>query len=174
MKVKKNNSTNTNPSVKKSKNTFLSNLKYDLESAFVVKPWNISTILLLVPGLLIGLFMGSHIDAIHRLPSGYEATAFYLFVLILLGCVSIFSGFSFAAKRSRFHSIFTIIVSLLMIVFGALYLMSFFQYAAVANPRSFKITDAMLSIICIIASLVCSLGGSIFTAFCVDKKIEKE
>lgn len=157
-----------NKPTKAKTNKFWSNIKYDLEGMFVVKPWNICTILLLVPGILIGLFMGSHIQAIYKLPSGYELTSFYLFLLILLGCISIFSGFSFASRRSVFNCVFTITVSILMVLMSVLYVVAFFSAGKASD------SNAILSIICIGISVLCSLGGAILTAFFIDKKIEKE
>lgn len=149
------------------KSKFLQNLKYDLYGAFILKPWNISLILLLIPGLFLGLFMGYHIDAIHKLPVEYDMTAFYLFILILLGCISMFSGFSFSSKRSIGHAIFGVIISALLITFALLYCIGFFQ-SGLSND------SITLSIVCVLVSVICNLIGAIMNLFFIDRHIEKE
>ncbi len=157
---------------------FWGNLKYDLKGFFVLAPWHISMILLMVPGLCIGLFMGSHITAIQVLPTGYDYTAFYLFALILIGCISIFNGVSFSSKRSTFHATFSIIISAILILFAILYIKDYMSYLFVRNYintiQQSKLTSIIVSIVCVGISTVSNLAGSIMNFFFIDKTLEKE
>lgn len=168
--IKKEVTSNPEEQVKKQPKkemSFLDKLKYDLYGMFIASPWHISMVLLMVPGLFIGLFMGSHITAIHLLPSGYENTSFYLFILILLGCISIFNGFSFSSKRSLFHAVFSLVITAILIVFAILYCLNFIKYG--------RFTTAVVgSMICIIISVLCNLAGSMMNLFFIDKHLEKE
>lgn len=167
----------TRVSTENNKLSFKQKMVYDLKNMFYYKPANITMILLLVPGVLLGLFMGQHITSMNILPTGYEAISFYLFVLILLGCISIFGGVSFTAKPNMFHGVFNVVISVLIAVMGFVYIYQYIDYQLDPGHSSrYSITnsDVMVSVICVGISVVSSLVGSIFGMFHIDRTIEKD
>lgn len=151
---------------------FLRNLCYDIKDSFKIKPWNVCTILFMIPGLFVGLFLGSHYEASSGLPSEYSYAGFYLFALTLLGCINIFNAMSFAAKRSLGMAIFSTITSILLTLFGVLYSIQFIQ----ANNDGWDVlgTSTIVSMSIVGVSCLSSLIAAGLTYKFIDKNRIKD
>lgn len=152
--------------------TFLKNLVYDIKDSFKIKPWNICTILFMIPGLFLGLFLGNHYEATTTLPTEFSYAGFYLFTLTLLGCINIFNATSFAAKRSLGMAIFSTITSVLLTLFGVLYVLQFIQ--ANADGWDVFISSTYVSLVIVGISIVSAIVASILTFKFVDKNRIKD
>lgn len=136
--------------------------------SFRVRPWKICTILFMVPGLFIGLFLGTHYEAMTYMTEEYAIAGFVLFCMIMLGCINIFNAFGFSSKRSWFMAIFSSCITVLLLGSCVWYTILFIQ-----NGAAF-VSDIVLSLIVVWVSSVCSLAASVLTYFFIDHNREKE
>lgn len=145
---------------------------YDFVDSFKVKPWKVCTILFMIPAIFIGLFLGTHYDAIIGLSSKYAISGFLLFLVILLGCVNIFNALGFNSKRSLFMAVFATIIAVFSIVCSAIYT-ALFLLAKSDGTYAF-IGATYTSLIIIWVSELCGLAGAILSYFFIDHNREKE
>ncbi len=145
---------------------------FDFIDSFKVKPWKICTILFMIPAIFIGLFLGTHYDAIIGLNDNYAESGFILFLIIMLGCINIFNALGFSSKRNTFMAVFSTIIALCSIACAAWYTLVLIN-AKNSGTYSF-LSATYLSLIIIWVSEVCGLAGSIVSYFYIDHERVRE
>lgn len=147
---------------------------FDFVDSFKVKPWKICTILFLVPGLLIGLFLNVHADALNTVYAEYGYVGFILFATILLGCINIFNAFSFSSKRSLFMAIFSTIITILLVACVAWYTMALIKHSQDPVSTYKFTTDSYISLVVVWFSAACAVVASVLTYFFIDHNRVKD
>lgn len=150
----------------------LHQIGFDFVDSFRARPWKICTILFMIPAIFIGLFLGTHYDAIIGLTEEYGQSGFILFLIIMLGCINIFNALGFNSKRNMFMAIFSTVITIIAILCAAWYTLLLIQAKAEINYAFTSST--YLSLIIVWVSEICALAGSILSYFFIDKDREKE
>ncbi len=127
-----------------------------------------------IPAILLGLFLNSHAVAILRINEAATGVAeyigIYLFALVLLGCINIFNAFSLNSKRNLGSVIINTITTILLLLFGFLYIFSYIDQAGQYESNS----SVIISITTVGISMACALAGCIISYFFIDKEYVKE
>lgn len=127
-----------------------------------------------IPAILLGLFLNSHAVAMNRINESAEGVAknigIYLFALVLLGCINIFNAFALNSKKNLGTVILNTITTVLLLLFGFLYIFSFIDQTGKYQPNS----SVYISIATVGISMACALAGCIISYFFIDKEYVKE
>lgn len=147
---------------------------FDIKTSFKYNKSLLPGILLFLPAIFIGLFLGSHATAVLRINSNVTDFSVnigaYLFGLVLLGCINIFNAFAVISKKNLFSSICSAVCTVLLLLFGGLYLMSFIvNWSAVTKDSAL-----MISLICIGVSMISSLVGCILSFLHINWNYKKD
>ena len=94
----------------------------------------------------------------------------YLFALVLLGCINIFNAFALNSKKNLGTVILNTITTVLLLLFGFLYIFSFIDQTGKYEPNS----SVYISIATVGISMACALAGCIISYFFIDKEYVKE
>ncbi|MDE7095448.1 MAG: hypothetical protein K2O23_03070 [Anaeroplasmataceae bacterium] len=169
------------PDVKKNpakKNTFLSYLYgiwYNFIDSFRYNPCKLAGILIALPGLFIGFFLGFHSNVIflvNNVKNEADLSGLLMFILVLMGCINIFNGVTVSSKRNLGSVIVSTICSAVIIVCGIFWIQKIFysNYLCtipveqgghdLTNGYQFT-TSTIMSIASVILSMACSLAGCI-------------
>ncbi|MDE7161886.1 MAG: hypothetical protein K2N65_03900 [Anaeroplasmataceae bacterium] len=158
---------------------YLLNIWLGFLDSFKYNPCKLAGILVALPGFFIGFFLEFHSKVRFVVLEGQlDLSGFYMFIMVLLGCINIFNGVSLSSKRNLATVIISSVCSLVITVFGILWVysigMSFVnaQKITLVNPLKFDINYVM-SIICVILAIICSIAGCILGYFKRNKDYKK-
>lgn len=141
--------------------SFLDSFKYN--------PCKLAGILVALPGLFIGFFLEFHSKVRFVVMDGQpDLSGFYMFIMVLLGCINIFNGVSLSSKRNLGTVVISAICSLIITVFGILWIYSIINSFVLVNtgkvdlktPLSIDV-NIIMSIICVVLAIACSIAGCI-------------
>lgn len=158
---------------------YLLNIWLSFLDSFKYNPCKLAGILIALPGLFIGFFLNFHanVSFIVR-PGEANLSGFYMFLMVLFGCINIFNGVTFSSKRNLGTLIVSAVCSLVILVFGVLWIYSIINSFAVAKeisletPIKFDVNYAM-SVICVALAIISSAVGCILGYFKRDKNYKK-
>ncbi len=170
---------NASATEKKSFKKYLLNIWLSFLDSFKYNPCKLAGILIALPGLFIGFFLNFHSNVsfiVH--PGEANLSGFYMFMMVLFGCINIFNGVTFSSKRNLGTLIVSAVCSLVIFVFGILWIYSIINSFAVAKeislekPIKFDVNYAM-SIVCVVLAMISSVAGCILGYFKRDKNYKK-
>lgn len=178
---------------------YLKNLGYDFITSFKYNNMKLAAILVAVPGVLFGFFLGSHAEVLKVLSFRYisgmdyveyvpiysnyagmpfDYTGMAVFALMLLGILNLFNSLSLSGKKNLGSVIKCTIVTAAFIIVGAAYLYAIFYYKSLCDNGTIKEPwvwnyDYVLSLITVIGSIVCSVAGCVIAFIKYDRTYEK-
>ncbi len=154
--------------------TYIKQLGYDIKRSVSENPNTIFGILLMIPAILIGFMLSTHISASQNLPVEAKFNGLYMFILEMAGCLNVVWGFAIMKKRNLKSSIYATVTTLIITVCGILWISDFLKYSingeAVINASS----TCLQSVICVAISLVCAIAGTIASFFFINKNYKKD
>lgn len=153
--------------------TFVGNVWYNLIDSFKYNPCKLPGILILLPGLFMGFFLGVHSKIIFL---NNDFSGLYMFLMVLLGCLNIFNGVSFMSKKNLGTLIISFLCSVIITVVGILWIKAIFDsyHADVVLIEPYVLgSEHYISIACVILSILCSLLGCILGFIKRDKNYKK-
>lgn len=160
----------------KKQNAFLKLLDdtwYNFKDSFRYNPCKLPGILVALPGLFMGFFLGVH-SKILFLDNNYYGL--YMFLMVLLGCINVFNGVTLMSKRNLGSVIISSLCSLVICVVGVLWVVAIFKsYTAdvvLSKPYTLNI-EHYVSITCVVLSILCSVTGCILGYIKRDKNYKK-
>jgi len=102
--------------------------------SFRYNPCKLPGILILLPGVFIGFFLGIHCKVQFFVMEGeYNFSGLFMFVLVLMGCVNIFNGVTLMSKRNLGTVVTSLICSLVIAVVGILWIQRIFYSQYLVN-----------------------------------------
>lgn len=164
----------------KSLGKYFSQIGYDIKRAVSENPNWIFGLLLMVPAVLIGFLLSSHIKASFALPTSAKYTGFEMFVLEMAGCLNVVWGFSIIKKRNLKSSIFAVITTTIIVVCGILWVIEFFKAPDISFQDGtiqsiFEYDSAcIVSVITTLISLLCAVVGTVGSFFFRNKNYKKD
>ena len=119
--------------------TFLRNVAYDFFTSFKYNNMKLAGILVAVPGIFIGFFLGVHSNLIRITEYKSSATSYYmnfsfdysglaLFILMLFGILNIFTGVQMMGKKNLGSVVVSTLCTTVIIVCGALYIYALYVF----------------------------------------------
>lgn len=144
--------------------------------SFRYNPCKLPGILVLLPGLFIGFFLGIHRQVLF-LDSSFHGL--YMFIMVLLGCINIFNGVTLMSKRNLGSVIISFLCSLVIAVVGVLWIVAIINsYITAHGPvdigKEYSLGfNEWTSMICVALSIVCSMAGCILGYIKRDKNYKK-
>lgn len=172
------------------KNVFLSYLYgiwYNFIDSFRYNPCKLPGILIALPGLFIGFFLGFHSNVIflvNNVKNESDFSGLLMFILVLMGCINIFNGVTVSSKRNLGSVIVSSVCSIAIIVCGIFWIQKIFysNYLCtipveqgghdLTGGYQFT-TSTIMSIISVILSMVCSLIGCVWGFFKYNRNYKK-
>lgn len=160
---------------------YLLNIWLGFIDSFKYNPCKLAGILVALPGLFIGFFLEFHSKVRFIVAEGQvDLSGFYMFVMVLLGCINIFNGVGLSSKKNLGSVIISSICSLVISVFGILWIYSIIHsftlqnsgQVTLVNPLKFDV-NYIMSLICVALAIGCSIAGCILGFFKRDKNYKK-
>lgn len=160
---------------------YLKNVWLGFLDTFQYNPCKLPGILIALPGLFIGFFLAWHSKVRFIVEDGQlNLSGFYMFIMVLFGCINIFNGVTFSSKRNLGSLIISIICSLVIAVFGVLWIVGIANSFALTSsgkvvlqiPLKFDFSCAM-SIIGVALAIICSVIGCLLGYFKYDRNYKK-
>lgn len=153
--------------------------------SFRYNPCKLPGILVLLPGVFIGFFLGIHSEVqffVNKEINEFDFSGLYMFVLVLFGCINIFNGITLMSKRNLGTAITSLVCSLIITVVGILWIERIFysKYLVdtgihnLGNKEGYVLgSNEILSMVSVGLSILCSLAGSILGYFKRNKNYKK-
>ncbi|MGM9971717.1 MAG: hypothetical protein ACI35W_04850 [Anaeroplasmataceae bacterium] len=155
---------------------YIANIFVDFARGCKRNPSKIAGILIAAPGVFIGFLLGIQIDALYYL-SGLKWAPLALFVLVMFGAVNIFNASSVISKRSLGAFIASVLVTLLIDVFGIIYIVEVIDaisYNTEINS-AFEVTASMIeSLISVGVSMLLCTAGCVLAFIFRDKNYQRD
>lgn len=158
---------------------YFQHIGYDIKRAIKENPSIIFGLCLMVPAVLIGFMLSTHISASFYLGSAYKSTGFQMFVLEMAGCLNVVWAFGIIKKRNLKSSIWASICTAILVACGILWCRAFIA-SKMPNSDGVLVSalssnkDCVISFITVIISCIFALGGTIGSFFFIDKNYKKE
>lgn len=161
---------------------------YNIKDAFKYNRCLLPGLLILLPGLFIGFFLGIHSNVQFYYKTGeLDFSGLLMFILVLFGCINIFNGVTFITKKNLGTIVISSVCSAVITVSGVFWIQKIFYSkwlidSGVLTPAGteegvkavYQMTSTVwLSIIAVILSIVCSLAGCILGYFMRNKNYKK-
>lgn len=163
---------------------YLYGIGYNIVDSFRYNNCLLPGLLILLPGLFIGFFLGVHSSVQFFVkPDESDFSGLLMFLLVLFGCINIFSGVTFISKKNLGTAITSTVCSGIITVCGVLWIQKIF-YSQSLLDKGIIITGeegvskvlnnyAIISILAVILAIVCSLAGCIMAYFTRNKNYKK-
>ena len=141
--------------------------------SFKYNPCKLAGILVALPGVFIGFFLGFHSGVtffVNQNAGESDFSGLLMFVLVLMGCINIFNGVTLMGKRNLGSVITSALCSLIIVVCGVFWIERIFYSKMLidtgiinqASGEGFKFTtNHIMSIISVILAMLCSTVGCI-------------
>ncbi|MDE6407779.1 MAG: hypothetical protein K2K48_05630 [Anaeroplasmataceae bacterium] len=168
------------------KNTFKSYLYgiwYNFVDSFRYNPCKLAGILVALPGLFIGFFLGFHSQVTFlTLDNELDFSGALMFILVLMGCINIANGVTLSSKKNLGTVITSTICSVIILICGIFWIQRIFYSKSLVDSGRITLDGAgsydltftvWMSIISVILSMVCSIAGCILGYIKRDKNYKK-
>ena len=153
---------------------YFKGLGKDIHRSIQDNPSIIWCLLLMVPGIFIGLFLESHVRASYALTEDYSFSGLMIFIMLLAGCLNIVCGFKVKSTRSLSASVLASICTAIIVVSGCFWIYCLIGCDHVWDGTHDCASDAVVSIICITISVIAPTVGAIASFFTRDKNYKKD
>lgn len=150
---------------------YVKHICYDIKRSIQENPCIIFGLLLMIPAILIGFMLSTHINASYNLTDGQKYSGLQMFILEMAGCLNVVWGFAIIKKRNIKSIIFAVITSAIIIVCGVLWIKGFVD---VFGGGAFTDSRCSASVLCILFSLICTVLGTVGPFFFLNYKYDKE
>ena len=159
---------------------FISNWWKGFKDSFIYNPCKLPGILVALPGVFIGFFLGIHSKIIfHTLENQADLSGLMMFILVLMGCINIFNGVTLMSKRNLGTVITSALCSIVIAIVGVIWIYNIFYSKMLVDTG--KITQASgegypltalhwESIISVALAIICSLSGCVLGYFKRNKE----
>lgn len=154
--------------------TYIKQITYDIKRDITENPNIIFGILMMVPAILIGFMLSTHIKASQQLPQTAEFNGLYMFILEMAGCLNVVWGFAVQKKRNLKSSIYGAITTGIITACGILWILDFVTNQTQGKMVLLTNSVCVESVICVAISLVCAIAGAIGSFFFVNKNYKKD
>lgn len=158
---------------------YFKNIGYDIKRSIQENPDIICGLFLMVPAVLIGFMLSTHISASFYLSSDYKSTGFQMFVLEMAGCLNVVWAFGIIKRRNLKSSIWAVICTAILVVCGFLWCKAFIS-SKLTNDAGELVSalsshsDCVISFITVIISCAFAVLGTVGSFFFIDKNYKKE
>lgn len=162
---------------------WLRNVWLGIVDSFKYNPCKLAGILIALPGLFIGFFLGTHSQVqFYVLKGEFDFSGLFMFILVLLGCVNIFNGVTLMSKKNLGTIITSAICSIVITIVGILWIQRIFYSMELVNSGQVILPEGKLyelgkyeiqSILSVCASILCSIVGCIYGYIKRDKNYKK-
>ena len=174
----------------KSFGLFVKNVWLNFIESFKYNNCKLAALLTAVPGVFLGFFLIFHSQVVKvisfDMPGNnyyvfsFDFTSIVLFVLMLFGILNIFGSAALSSKKNLGSVIRLTITSSVIVIAGALYLVSVFVYingcttGALAPEGGFELdANFIISIISVIISMLSVMAGCVLAFINYDRTYEK-
>lgn len=161
---------------------YMSDIWYGIIDSFKYNPCKLAGILIALPGLFIGFFLGFHSEVVFYTYEELDYSGILMFILVLMGCINIANGVIVASKRNLGSIISSAICSLVIVVCGVFWIERIFHSMNLVNSGTLTTVDGstyelsfstIMSISSVVLSIVCSVAGCIFGYIKRNKEYKK-
>lgn len=167
---------------------YIKGIGYNIRDAFKYNHCLLPGLLILLPGLFIGFFLGIHAKVIfYQKPGELDFSGLLMFLLVLFGCVNIFNGVTFISKKNLGTIVISAVCSGVITVSGVFWIQKIFYSkwlidTGVLTPAGLEEgqkavytmnSTVWLSIIAVALSIICSIAGCILGYFMRNKNYKK-
>lgn len=167
---------------------YIKGIGYNIKDAFKYNHCLLPGLLILLPGLFIGFFLGIHSNVQFYQKTGeLDFSGLLMFILVLFGCINIFNGVTFISKKNLGTIIVSGVCSGIITVSGIFWIQRIYYSkwlidSGVLIPAGteegatavYQMTSTVwLSIIAVALSIICSIAGCILGYFMRNKNYKK-
>lgn len=180
---------------------YLGNVWYDFRTSFKYNNMKLPGLLIAVPGIFLGFFLGWHGEVVGKLAYNAKGTiddagnliagesylkpfdfsGIVLFLMILFGILNIFTAVSVSSKKNLGSVILATITTSLIFICGILYIFAVFFYLdlvgkGLVKPSADTIiqdVDLIMSLASVIVSMLTSVAGVVIGFIRYDRTYEK-
>lgn len=164
---------------------YLGNIWYGIVDSFRYNPCKLPGILVALPGLFIGFFLGFHssVDFFVNTQAGeQDISGLLMFILVLMGCVNIANGVTLSSKKNLGTVITSSVCSLIIVICGVLWIQRIFYSQYLVNSGILTTLggsnydfnfSTWMSVISVILSIVCSVAGCLLGYLKRNKNYKK-
>ncbi len=160
---------------------YLKGIAFDLKRDVSENPNIIFGLCLMIPAVLVGFMLSTHITASGNLTNDYNNSGFQMFVLEMAGCLNVVWGFGIIKKRNLKSSIFALITTAILVTCGILWCRAFVtcKYPdpnddTVIVTAFEKFSSCKVSFVSVIISCAFAVIGTIGSFFFRNKNYKKE
>lgn len=180
---------------------YLSNVLYDFRTSFKYNNMKLAGLLIAVPGVFLGFFLGWHGDVVGKL--SYDGKSYFdeefniinpgsllkpfdfsgvvLFLMILFGILNIFTAVSVSSKKNLGSVVLATITTSLVVICGALYIFCVFYYLTLVDAGKVEPSaDAVISqfsiimsVLSVVLAMLASIVGIVIAFIRYDRTYEK-
>ena len=141
--------------------------------SFRYNPCKLAGILVLLPGVFIGFFLGFHSGVtffVNADAGEQDFSGLLMFVLVLMGCVNIFNGVTLMGKRNLGSVIVSSLCSAIIVICGVFWIERIFYSKHLIDEGIVKLTSGegftftfnhIMSIGSVVLAMLCSVLGCI-------------
>lgn len=153
--------------------------------SYKYNPCKAPGILVLLPGVFIGFFLGVHSEVqffVNTSINEFDFSGLFMFLLVLFGCINIFNGVTLMSKRNLGTVITSFICSLIITIVGILWIERIFYSKSLVDSGIIKLEgnaayvigrNELFSIFSVSLAIICSMSGSILGYFKRNKNYKK-
>lgn len=170
-----------NENVKHGFKDYLYGVWYNFIDSFRYNPCKLAGILVALPGLFIGFFLGFHSNITFLVKEGQtDYSGLLMFILVLMGCINIANGVTLSSKRNLGSVIVSSLCSLIITICGVLWIYLIFYSYHLVNSGQITLEseysmgfNTIMSLLSVALSIVCSIAGCILGYFKRNKDYKK-
>lgn len=170
--------------------SYLKNVWLNFLEGFKYNNMKLPAILVAIPGVFIGFFLGVHSEVVKYINFTIDQTSYYvfsfdfsamcLFILMLAGILNIFSALGLSGKKNFGSVIKCLIGTSIIVISGVMYMVCVFTYMNGVNSGAIPMNTKLefgavwwVSIISVIVSILTSVAGVVLGFIRYDRTYEK-
>lgn len=178
--------------------TYLGHVWYDFRTSFKYNNMKLAALLVAVPGVFLGFFLGFHADVVGKLSyftayfdpvtekivkgnllKPFDFSGLVLFLMILFGILNIFTAVTMSSKKNLSSVVMATITTSLIVICGGLYYYCVFFYCSllesgkVSSTAQFYDFSFIMSVASVAISMITSIIGIVIGFIRYDRTYEK-
>ena len=176
----------------------LGNIWYDFRTSFKYNNMKLAGLLVAVPGVFLGFFLGFHGEVVTKMSfvtktydpitdemiegtllKPFDFSGIVLFLMVLFGILNIFTAVTMSGKKNLGSVVLATITTAAIVICGGLYLYTIFYYTSLLSSGKVTATtefydiNFIMSVVSVIISIVTSVAGIIIGFIRYDRTYEK-